>query len=293
MRVSNNQIYNMANRYLNQNSSAYFDANEQVSSGKKINRPSDDPNGAGRVTRYRADLSRLNQYKENITHAKTFLNQTESALNQMNDLRVSAKEIALQGANGNHSSAELSNMAGSIADIKSQLVSLANTQVGDEYIFGGYDVSSSPYDSSGNYSGDSGEMEIRIGKNSTIKLNFPGDSVLGASGGVDLFQTLTDLETALSGNDLSGIQDGIGNLDSAEKQIMSAWSITGYRMNNLDGASSTLDQINLDTTKMISDTEDVDMSEAMMNFSKQELALQAVMASSAKILQTNLLNFLK
>jgi len=293
MRVSNSQIYNMANRYLEQTSTAYFNANEQVSSGKRINRPSDDPNGAGRVTRYRADLSRLAQYQENISHARTFLNQTESTLNLINSLRVSAKEIALQGANGNHSSTELDNMAQSIATIKSQLVSLANTQVGDEYIFGGYDVSSPPYDSSGNYSGDDGEIEIRIGKNSTIKLNFPGENVLGAAGGVDLFQTLTDLQTALSGNDLSGIQTSIGNLDASEEQIMSAWSITGYRVNNLDGASNVLDQINLDTTELISDTEDVDMSQAMMNFSKQEVALQAVMASSAKILQTNLLNFLK
>ncbi len=292
MRVSNSQIYNMAMRYLNQNSAAYQDANEQVSSGKRINRPSDDPNGAGRVTRYRSDLSRLGQYQENITHGTTFLNQTESTLNLINDLRVSAKEIALQGASGSKSSAELNNMASSIATIKSQLVSLANTQVGEEYIFGGYDVSSPPYDSSGTYSGDSGEMEIRIGKNSTITLNFPGDTVLGSAGGVDLFQTLTDLETALSGNDLAGIQDGIGNLDAAEEQIMSAWSITGYRINNLEGASTALEQINLDTTALISDTEDVDMAEAIMNFTKQEMAMQAVMASSAKILQTNLLNFL-
>jgi len=293
MRVSNSQIFNMAMRYLNQNSAAYFDANEQVASGKRINRPSDDPNGAGRVTRYRADLSRLEQYQENITHGKTFLNQTESTLNLINDLRVSAKEIALQGANGNHSSAELNNMANSIATIKSQLVSLANTQVGEEYIFGGYDISSPPYDSSGTYSGDSGEIEIRIGKNSTITLNFPGDTVLGSAGGVDIFQCLTDLETALSNNDLAGIQQEIGNLDAAEEQIMSAWSITGYRINNLESASTALDLIDLDTTALISDTEDVDMTEAIMNFSKQEMALEAVMASSAKILQTSLLNFLK
>lgn len=293
MRVSNSQIFNTAIRYLNQNSSAYFDANEQVSSGKRINRPSDDPSGAGRVTRYRADLNRLGQYQDNITHGKTFLNQTESTLNLINDLRVSAKEIALQGANGSHTSSEMNNMAGSVATIKSQLVSLANTQVGDEYIFGGYDVSSPPYDSSGTYSGDSGQIQIRIGKNSMITLNFPGDSVLGAAGGVDLFQSLTDLETALSNNNLSGIQDEIGNLDAAEEQIMSAWSITGYRVNNLESASTALDQINLDTIAMISDTEDVDMAEAIMNFSKQELALQAVMASSAKIMQTSLLNFLR
>jgi flagellar hook-associated protein 3 FlgL len=74
---------------------------------------------------------------------------------------------------------------------------------------------------------------------------------------------------------------------------MSAWSITGYRISNLESASTALDLIDLDTTALISDTEDVDMTEAIVNFSKQEMALEAVMASSAKILQTSLLNFLK
>ncbi len=294
MRVSQNQVYDSILYYVRKNSYAYYRANEKVASGKEINRPSDNPEAAGRATRYRTKMSGIQQYQENIGQGKAFLNHADTSLGLAYDLLVSAKEIALSGANANRSEEELLGFAGNVSAIRGQLVTEANAKLNGQYLFAGYKTTQTPYDDSGTYSGDSGTVEIRVGENSKLLLNLPGDEVFGAAGGgIDIFQTLNDLETALTIGDTNGIQQGISSLEAGIDQISAARAAAGFRINHLENVSLSLDELNFDTIALLSETEDADMTEAIMEFSRQEIAFQAAMAASARLLQTNLLQFLE
>ncbi len=294
MRVADNQVYNSIIYSMKKNMDEYYRMNEKIASGKEINRPSDDPSGTGLVMRFREQIDSLEQYGKNIQHAKAFLSQVDISLGSVTDLLISAKETALLAANSTRSSDNLAIMADKVSALKDQVIQQANARMDDQYIFAGFDMGSQPYDSSGTYQGDSGEISVRINKSSTLKLNFPGDQVFGtAGGGVDVFQTLSDLETALKTNDMDGIHKSIGNLDQAMAQINVVRSKSGYRINQLDNSSDALDQRIFENKEQISTAEDLDVSKAYMKFQKQEFLLKSVMASSAKLLQTNLLNFLQ
>ncbi len=294
MRVSQRQLYDSILYYVRKNALGYYRANEKVASGKEINRPSDDPEGAARVVRYRSKMAGIEQYQENIGQGKAFLNHVDTSLGLAYDLLVSAKEIALSAGNANRSEAELLGFAGNVAAIRDQLVTEANAKLNDQYLFGGYRTTQTPYDGSGAYSGDSGTFEIRVGENSTLLLNLPGDEVFGAAGGgVDIFQAFNDLESAMTIGDTNGIQQGISDLEAGIEQISASRAVAGFRVNHLESIAISLEELNFDTTARLSETEDADMTEAVMAFTRQEIAFQAAMAASARLLQTNLQHFLK
>ncbi len=294
MRISSNQIYNSINYSIRKSNSDYFETNLKVITGKEINRPADDPEGAGQVIRYRTQIETLGQYEENIQKATSSLSLVDVTLGLVTEILINVKETALTAANATKNATDLALMADKVNALRDQFLSQANARMGEQYLFSGYDTSTIPFNNVGAYQGDSGTIGIRVSEFNTVTLNFPGDEVFGAAGGgVDIYTVLTDLETALRASDQAGIEAGIGNLDTALDQIRTVRSRSGFRLNTLATYSIAIDQLSFEFTTLISQVEDVDMAEAIMNFTKQEFVLQAVLASAARLMQTNLLNFLQ
>ena len=181
-------------------------AQEAVTSGRRINHLSDDPIGATRALRLRGFEETLTQYQRNIDNAQPFVEQADAVLGDVVSGLQRAKEIALAMANDTNSPTERLAGATEVHQILSQILSQANTQVENRFLFGGFINGAAPFTQGASrveYGGDNGEIEVQTSATSSLKINLIGSAVYqgaGVVGGQGIFDTLQDLEAALRGN---------------------------------------------------------------------------------------------
>ncbi len=293
MRVANTTVYEMVKFNLNNITDELNKANEVVSTGKRINNLSDDPVGLNQILNIKSTLANIEQMDRNIAFGKTWLTASEITLNNVQNLISDTKTLCVQMATATISSAERASAAVIIQNTIDEMVSLANTEVSGRYIFAGSKTDSGPFSQNGTYSGDSNPFTINIGRNTTIQVGSDGEAVFGTTDeSNDIFKTLNDLKTALTGNNVSGIQDAMTRLGNHFDHISSKISDLGSKMIRLEVKENILRDMDIANTERLSNIEDADIIEAIMDLKAKELAYQAALASSARIMQLSLLDYI-
>jgi flagellar hook-associated protein 3 FlgL len=296
-RISDNARFNTIAGNLSYLQDSTRSAADQLTTQKKINQPSDDPEGTTMVLNLRAAGASIDQYKENIISGETWLKVTELNLNSINDLLTQAQAVA-QNAEG--TSADRTAAADSIQNISDQILSLANAQLNGRYIFSGSKTDTKPFpDSTSAYQGDSQSLQINIGQNSSTGYNITGDAVFPASagGGVALFETFDALKTALLANDSTAIAAAVTDVENAgqqvQQQVQDSVAKTSAMLSNLEFADNHLTYLKNQVGSMISKSEDADTTQVAMEFQMQALALNASYTVAAKMNDESILNFLQ
>jgi len=178
MRVTTKMFYDRFLVDMQSNLDALYRANEQLSSGKRVNRPSDDPAAMTRIVGYKATLSTIGEYNRAIDSAKSFLNSTDSSFVNLGDMLSRAHELALSGASGSVDAASKKMVAKEVAGLIESVRGIANTKVGDRYLFSGYTTNQVPIDqNTGEFVGDSNVFELDISHHVKVAVNIPGGSV--------------------------------------------------------------------------------------------------------------------
>ncbi len=184
MRVTHTTIYDASMTRLQKLVEDFNTANQQVSTGKKINRISDDPVGLSSVVGLRSNLSNLDQMTENIRTANTWLTESETALDSIEGLVEDAKILTLSMTNGTISQQELDSAAGQVQEMLGQVLDLANSQVNGQYLFAGTKVDTKPYayddpaaPTEAIYSGNDGAFTLKTGKNTNMVVGYSGEDI--------------------------------------------------------------------------------------------------------------------
>lgn len=231
--------------------------NNQLSSGRRINIPEDDPAGTVKAMGYRGNLGETEQYMRNVDKAKTLLDATDAAFNDLTNIIQRVRELAVKGANETFEQSSRDAIADEINQILDSVYELGNTKVAGRYIFAGFQTMTQPFrkyvgsqdavvggpgadltDIDGNvrtginknnttvisYQGDSGRIQTEIGENVTTEANISGEEAfLGSGGGVNIFQTIMDLRDSLYQSDnVDNNGDGKSiqkSIDNLEKSI--------------------------------------------------------------------------
>jgi len=152
--------------------------NKQIGSGSKVTKPSDDPVAASRIVRINDSLSRTEQYQKNISESLVMHSAAESALNNVYNLMVRAKSLALEGANDASvsTSESFAAIADEIGGIKEGILQLAFSKLRDKYIFSGTAADTAPFgENGGPYQGNSELLYINTGNDIKVAVNLPGD----------------------------------------------------------------------------------------------------------------------
>ncbi len=291
MRVVNKSVYDAVKLNLARITEVLNKANQVVATTKRINSLSDDPVGLTQVLNIKSFLANINQLGRNISMGKTWLAGGESALTGVQDLLSSAKALCVQMSSATIGADQRNAAAVTVQNTLDEIVSLANTQVNGRYIFAGTDTDNLPFDSSGNYSGDNNAFTLKIGKNATVEVGSDGEDVFKATGN-DIFQTLSDLVTALQGNDVGNIQAAMTNLDGNFKHIAVKISDMGSKMVRMDNKENILQSCDIANTKRLSKLEDADIADAIMDLKAKEVAYQAALAASSKVLKVSLMDYM-
>jgi flagellar hook-associated protein 3 FlgL len=298
MRVTENSTMKMVVAMLNQQQEKVNTLQQQVSSGSRINAPSDDPVSAQQVLNLKGLMSATDQYSRNIQTGTTWLNQMDSSMSNMNNVLTRVKELAIQMANGSFGAYDRQSAAVEVTQLRDQMISLANTQIAGKYIYGGYVSDQPPFDATGAFKGTDDQVNIQVDQGSYIPINYSGGKLLRGgtppgSSGTDVIGVLNDLITSLNNNDVTGIGTSISGLDSSLKQLQAAQGDVGARENRLQNADNILASTKDYLTKAVSAKQDSDLTQVLSDLAKQQIAYQATLAATAKFSQLSLLDYMK
>lgn len=175
MRVSDNTNFGLVRETINRTKGRMEKLQTQSATLKKVNTLSDDPVGSSKILEIRTDKVNNEQFLMNAKLAEAQLNNSESALSELADVVVRAKEIALQQASGASANDDTRlAVAEEITQMYQSSIGTANRRVGDRYLFGGYKTDQPPVDVNGKYVGDDGQMMVEVGRDVFIAMNIPG-----------------------------------------------------------------------------------------------------------------------
>ena len=293
MRITQQSILNSALQRLTSRLAEFGETQQRLSTGKRIQRPSDDPVGMTMALEMRSSQRAREQESRNAADANMWVNLADSRLQSALDRLQRARELAVRGATFT-SATEHEAMAAEVASIRDDLVSLANSRHQGRGLFAGFSADDAVVKSGGvwSYQGDNGQVERRIGLNDVVTVNLTADDAFGFTGVKDVFAMLDDFETSLLGSDQAGIDTAIAEIDSGIKTVLTSLARIGAAGNRIEAAQHrNLMEIESLRTHL-SAVEDVDMAEAVMELQIQESAYQAALAAFSRAAQPSLVHFL-
>jgi flagellar hook-associated protein 3 FlgL len=306
MKISTSLYFDRATTQLGNVQGELSKTQEQLSVGKQIVKPSDAPDKAALVTRLETELSRQTGYQDTLKSVNVRLTAEETALKNTSDVMFRIKELAVQAANDTLGAEDRKSIALELSNLKDQVLSLANSQDSNgNYLFSGSrtGVPAFSKDASGHvlYQGDQARMKVNVGDSRRMNLNMPGSDVYtrvvrddgkGGKVGVDFFQALDDMVTAVQAGDQTNMQRGIAEVDTLQNGISEGLGQVGSDLTVVDMQTTVLDQVVLQLQTTRSDVEDLDYTTAITKMNKDQLALEAAQSSFAKISQLSLFKFL-
>ena len=176
---------------------------------------------------------------------------------------------------------------------RADLVSQANTTYLGRPVFGGTTAGSVAFDTTtGAYVGDTGQVMRTVADGVQVRVDVPGTSVIGPDG-ASLFDDLSALSTALRGGDETTMRTALSNLQGRLNDISTAQATVGASYKRLEGAAQKGQDSMVALKTTLSDLEDADLPQTIMNMQMQQVAYQAALASTGKTLQNSLIDFLR
>ena len=292
MRVSNEYMANNLMKNLNQNREELNEYNDQLSTGKKFDLPSDNPTGVATSMNLSSKLEQNEQNIKNLDEGIGWSESTDSALGQASSVLQRVRELALRGANGSLSESDREAIADEVHQLRENIVEIANTTYNDRYIFSGQKTKVKPYQgitgAAADYQGGSGKIERQIASNTKMQINQTGENF------EQILDHMETLENDLRNNNQAAISsDRVGEITKDLDTILQMRSENGARQKRMKMTMNRLEQDKIKFKKLKSENEDVDIAKTIMNLKMSENVYRAALSSGSRIIQPSLVDFVK
>lgn len=298
MRITNRMITESSLNDLQKVLENLLKVQEQLSSGKRINRPSDDPFSTHRVISSRGTVLVLEQYAKNISEIKGWVSTTDYALTHVTEALREVRTLAIQAANGYLTDTDRENIALRIDEFREMILQLSSQQYSGRYIFSGTRTGEQPFTWTGTdvtYNGNDAHIRINIGPGAELTVNLTGEEVFMNVGplGTNVFKLLYDLAQAVREGDVEEVGGSLlRQLDQAMDQVVEKLGVAGSVTDRLEKMESVISELIVREKELLSREEDVDLAEAVMNLNFKESAYQASLAACARVILPSLLDYL-
>ncbi len=304
MRITDSFRIRTVTENLNSSRERMTDIQEQLSTAKRINRPSDDPEAMANVLKLRTILETNHQFQRNIEDGLRILTAQETAMNDAYEILMQVKELAIEGASDSITVRE--SLADQLQMMLNNLVEIANTKENGKYLFGGTETMDKPFQMNENvvkfnlegevidYYGNKKTFERQINENTRVTINLTGAEVFDQSdkGGSNLFQTIYDLKLDLLNDDSAAISAKIEDINDAVEQTLKNFLKIGTRKQLIVFNQDRFSTQNIQVQSSMSYLEDTDFGEAFIQFKAEENALNSALSAGARVISPSLLDFL-
>jgi len=296
LRVTQGMMQSQLLRNVSNNISDLNKYENQLSTARKINKPSDDPVGITYALRYRSDLSMNEQYQKNIDTATSSIEHIDTVLGQINDVMQRVKELGTRGLSGTNPQSALDAIAKEMGQLFDEAVTLGNIQMNGKYTFNGQQTDKKPYtnDNAGNESTDTGSVVYQFAAGVTIPINITGNEVFGTGTDQDnLFKVIKGLKDAFNAGDKEVAGDMMDLFNSRMDKFLNTRAEVGARANRVELLDSRLKDLNLSLESLSGKTEDADYAETIIKLKTKENVYQASLSAGSKIIKPSLVDYLR
>jgi flagellar hook-associated protein 3 FlgL len=291
MRISDAQMYRLASSRIMDSKSASTAAGDEVSTGRRVTHPWDDPAAAGMISRHADQQAREVAIADATGKASDELVAVDGALDQVTTSLTRAHELAIQLSNDTYSAADRANAATEVGQLFSAVVSQLNLRFGDRYVFGGMLDGAPPFSAAGAYLGDANVRQVEIAPGIMQDASLRADqAVKGVGGGVDVLTELTNLQAALSTNNSTNVRAAVQSLDDGIKQLSNLRSHGGAMMNVFDLAGNTARSFGNSAQDARGKLEDADFFDSSTRYAAAQRALDASMSVAVQQFKLTLLD---
>ena len=305
MRISTMQIYNGGTAGIQKLQSDLYSAQNQVSTGRRIVTPKDDPIGAAQALMVTQAGAVNELYLKNQGTADSKLSALDSTLQGINDELVNIYEKSIAAGNGAYSDSDRKAIAAELTERLDSLISLANTQDGNgRYVFAGFQSTTKPFSGSPVvYAGDDGQQKLQVTASQYVTTNLSGNDVFmnvvdanGVSTGQSMFQSVQDMITFLNtpGGSASSAAytTSLKNISASIDNVLRNQATVGARQSSLESMTNTAEDRVVQYAQQLSDIEDLDYAKAITEISQKKLQLDATQATFAKTAQLSLFDYI-
>ncbi|WP_018922002.1 flagellar hook-associated protein FlgL [Salsuginibacillus kocurii] len=294
MRVTESMMANNNVRHI-QNSFSKLEMNQdQLATGKKITRASQDPVVAMNGMKNRTSVTEIEQFQRNLGQAHNWMDESESALDDTTQAMHRLRELAVQASNDTYDSDERANMANEVGQLKEHIISNANARSNDKYIFNGTDTTNPPVEEVNGevtaVSDNEDNVEFELNKGVEVPVNVNPQNVFSE----ELFEDLQQFEDQLRDEDTTSeeLEQTMEIFDGHIDNIVSEQAELGARVNRVEMIEGRLADQEIVANRVMSDNEDADMEEVITELRTQEAVHQAALGAGARIIQPTLMDFL-
>ncbi len=271
---------------------------EKITTGKEINRASDDPAGARKVLSLRSEGLKLEQYSKNIISSIQSLEFTTSTLNGAADFLARAQELAIQGVNGATDQEGRNAVASEINGILESMLQVANTSRMGRYIFAGTKTTTTPFEVTRNsagdisgvtYNGNREKIKYPVGPGFSSQVNQPGEEVFMDN---NLLASIISLRDNLANGAVTLALDNLGDIKDAYTDVTQFISKSGAVASALEFSDNRIADTKVALQATLGDLEGADLAEIVLKLKEQEGILQAALASGMFMLNTSILDYM-
>jgi flagellar hook-associated protein 3 FlgL len=297
MRLNPNMVPNML-AAIQQSELSLQTALQQVSTGKRVNLPSDDPYASASMVQNTIQTGAVDQYTQNISSVQSLMQTADSSLSAVVTSLTQAVTLGTEGANGTLTTANRQAVVQQVQGILSSVVSQANLSYQGTYLFGGTASTTAPYtadsaSASGYaYNGNSGVNSVSVGDQLNIQVNLPGNQIFSNSTS-DVLGSLNTLATALQGGSASDISTATAAVSTALNYVSQQRVFYGNAESQLTSQDAYLQQETVTLASQQNSLVGVDLAKAATSLTQAETDNTAALAAAAKVLPNTLLNYLK
>jgi flagellar hook-associated protein 3 FlgL len=304
MRISTLTLFETGAARIGDVQSGLSKTQQQISTGRRILTPSDDPVGAARALEVTQSQSLNTQYSVNRQNAKGVLSAVEGTLSSVTSLYQNVKDAIISAGNGVLSDSERGFQATELRGRFNELMGLANAQDGlGNYLFSGFQTDTPAFVQSATgatYQGDQGQALVQVDTSRQMAVSHTGQVVF-QGGGQDVFKTLNDLIGLLQtpvvtpadkANLTAGLASASSNMNLAMDSVLTARASVGTRLQELDSLDNAGDDRNLQYSQILSTLQDLDYTQALTQLSQQQFTLEAAQKSFMSISSLSLFKFM-
>lgn len=300
IRVTQGLLVQRSLNNLNQQLRRISVLQERLATGRRVNRPSDDPIDARRAMNLRMLISKNEQFQANISDSNPQLQESASTLMTVVDVILRAMELTTQGANETVGQAQLDAIALEVDELLEAAVAAANHRTNNRSIFAGTQTLADAYDvtrvagqiTAVTYAGNAQTIEINISEGIRTKINVTGTDAFQSN--VDIFAMLIGIRDDLLAGDQASLRNvRLAELETGREQTLTAVAQIGAIQNRLDRVINGLQDFNVDFQELLSIKIDADFAETVLGLTVAETALNAALSATARVLQPSLLDFIR
>ncbi|APJ12672.1 MULTISPECIES: flagellar hook-associated protein FlgL [Bacillus] len=302
MRVTQGMISQNSLRNISKSYEKLSKINEQAQTGKRFTKTSDDPVAAVKSLQYSTALFRNEQYKNNLNEAQNWIDTSETSVTEIIDIMSNIRDKVLDAANGTKQPEDLAAIGVEIGQMKNQIIDAMNTQMLGKFVFNGTNTNVKPVveNADGTYTfnfenyTDANAVQANISDGITLNVNSnPISAFGGQANGQNVIEMLTDLENSLKNGTFANSDDALGSIDQFKEVMSAERSDLGARSNRVDLVGSRLTSQYQVLKNAKSDNEDVESEKAILDLLQQETVNRAALATTAKVIQPSLVDFLR